>query len=125
MTPTITRSEIQTGFILARCSSFPRRRPEPPPYPSPEAGSNEPNFAAVRGEAKAAALDRSIARAALLPNAVSHNQFLYTQGTAGTVSVDGTQTPEALVFDLDGDGRIAHISIYIQRPEFAPAEEAS
>jgi len=25
------------------------------------------------------------------------------------------ETPEALVFDLDGDGRIAHIAIYIQR----------
>ncbi|MFL6427674.1 MAG: TolC family protein [Acidobacteriaceae bacterium] len=57
------------------------------------AQANEPNFAAARGEAKAAELDRSIARAALLPNAVYHNQFLYTQGTAGTVSVDGTQTP--------------------------------
>ncbi|MBV8236496.1 MAG: nuclear transport factor 2 family protein [Acidimicrobiia bacterium] len=37
-----------------------------------------------------------------------------------TESVDGTDTPESLVFDLAGDGRIARISIYIQRPEFAP-----
>jgi hypothetical protein len=36
-----------------------------------------------------------------------------------TESVDGTDTPESLVFDLAGDGRIARISIYIQRPEFA------
>jgi outer membrane protein TolC len=56
------------------------------------AQTNEPNFAAARAEAKATALDRSIARAALLPNAVYHNQYLYTQGTAGTVSVDGNQT---------------------------------
>jgi hypothetical protein len=35
-------------------------------------------------------------------------------------SVDGTDTPESLVFDLADDGRIARISIYIQRPEFAP-----
>jgi hypothetical protein len=38
-----------------------------------------------------------------------------------TESVEGTDTPEALVFDLDADGRIAHISIYIQRPEFEAA----
>ena len=30
-------------------------------------------------------------------------------------------TPEALVFDLDEDGRIAHISIYIQRLGEIPA----
>lgn len=34
-----------------------------------------------------------------------------------TVEVDGKplETPEALVFELDGDGRIARIEIYIQR----------
>ncbi|HLI72924.1 MAG TPA: nuclear transport factor 2 family protein [Acidimicrobiales bacterium] len=34
-----------------------------------------------------------------------------------TVSLDGTpvETPESLVFDLDDDGLISHISIYIQR----------
>jgi len=36
-----------------------------------------------------------------------------------TESVDGTDTPESLVFDLAEDGRIARVSIYIQRPEFA------
>jgi hypothetical protein len=36
-----------------------------------------------------------------------------------TETVDGTDTPEALVFDLDAEGRIARICIYIQRPEFA------
>src|ERR1700709_1650642 len=44
------------------------------------AQANEPNFAIALGEAKATALDRSIAPAALRPNAVHHNQFLYTQG---------------------------------------------
>src|SRR2546421_5570460 len=34
-----------------------------------------------------------------------------------TESVDGTDTPEALVFDLDGAGLISRISIYIQRPD--------
>jgi outer membrane protein TolC len=57
---------------------------------------NEPNFAATRAEAKATALDRSITRAALLPDAVYHNQYLYTQGTSGTVSVDGNQTPSPI-----------------------------
>jgi outer membrane protein TolC len=40
---------------------------------------NEPAFAASVAESKAAGLDRSIARAALLPSAVYHNQVLYTQ----------------------------------------------
>ena len=35
-----------------------------------------------------------------------------------TETVDGTDTPESLVFDLNEDGLIARISIYIQRPEF-------
>lgn len=35
-----------------------------------------------------------------------------------TVELDGTpvRTPEALVFELDGDDRISAIRIYIQRP---------
>ena len=57
------------------------------------AEANEPNFAAARGEAKATALDRSISRAALLPNAIYHNQFLYTQGTGGGTATGGVQTP--------------------------------
>jgi outer membrane protein TolC len=59
------------------------------------AQTNEPNFAAARAEAKATALDRSISRAALLPNAVYHNQYLYTQGTGGTGTLlaGSTQTP--------------------------------
>jgi outer membrane protein TolC len=57
------------------------------------AQANEPNFAAAHAEAKVAALDRSITRAALLPDAVYHNQYLYTQATGGTVTVDGSQMP--------------------------------
>lgn len=41
--------------------------------------SNEPMFAAALAESRATALDRSIARAALLPSAVYHNQYLFTQ----------------------------------------------
>jgi outer membrane protein TolC len=64
------------------------------------AQANEPNFATARAEAKASALDRSIARAALLPNAVYHNQFLYTQGNGQgvTVAPDGTRTPAPPIF---------------------------
>jgi len=43
------------------------------------AQTNEPAFAAALAESKATALDRSIARAALLPNAVYHNQYLFTE----------------------------------------------
>jgi hypothetical protein len=39
------------------------------------------------------------------------------------VEVGGSalETPEVLVFDLDGEGRIAHIAIYIQRRGEVPA----
>lgn len=47
--------------------------------------ANQPAFAAAAAKAKIAKLDRSIARAALLPSAVYDNQFLYTQGGAGQV----------------------------------------
>lgn len=50
------------------------------------ARTNEPTFAAAAAQAKIARLDQSIARAALLPSAVYHNQFLYTQGGAGFVT---------------------------------------
>lgn len=43
------------------------------------AQANEPAFAASVAESKVASLDRSIAQAALLPNAMYHNQVLYTQ----------------------------------------------
>jgi len=64
------------------------------------AQANEPNFAIARAEAKATALDRSIARAALLPNAVYHNQVLYTQGNGQgvTIAPDGTRTPAPPIF---------------------------
>jgi outer membrane protein TolC len=43
------------------------------------ARGNEPNFAASVASSKNAALDQSIARAALLPNVIYDNQYLYTQ----------------------------------------------
>jgi outer membrane protein TolC len=58
------------------------------------ARASEPAFAAARATSQTAALDRSIARAALLPSVTYHNSYLYTQpngaknqaGSAGTQS---------------------------------------
>ena len=56
------------------------------------AQANEATFAALRAESKATALDPAIARAALLPTAIYHNQFLYTQsnGAGSTIASSGT-----------------------------------
>ena len=64
------------------------------------AQTNEPAFAAASAASRNANLDRSIARAALLPNVIYHNQFLYTQplhgpsssenASAGSAGISGT-----------------------------------
>jgi outer membrane protein TolC len=58
------------------------------------AQANEPSFAAASAASKVAALDHSIARAALLPSAVYHNQYLYTQsnGAQNLTGSTGTQS---------------------------------
>jgi len=48
------------------------------------ARSNEPGFAAAVAASRVSNLDRSIARSALLPSVVYHNQFIYTQPANGT-----------------------------------------
>ncbi len=48
------------------------------------ARANEPNFAAAVAAQRVAALDHSIARAALLPGVSYHNQVLYTQPNGAT-----------------------------------------
>ncbi|HVJ08328.1 MAG TPA: TolC family protein [Acidisarcina sp.] len=57
------------------------------------AKANEPTFAAAAAASRVAALDHSIARAALLPSVMYHNQFLYTQPslTANQAGSNGTQ----------------------------------
>jgi outer membrane protein TolC len=51
---------------------------------------NEPTFATALADSRSAALDRSIARSALLPGVTYHNQYLYTEGTGfATSSVQG------------------------------------
>ena len=48
------------------------------------AEANEPQFAAASAASRVAGLDRSIARSALLPTAVYHNAYLYTQPNGAT-----------------------------------------
>ena len=63
------------------------------------AQANEPIFAAAVAQSKSSALDRSIAKASLLPNVVYHNQYLYTQSNgefSSTTAGAGAQTPQAL-----------------------------
>jgi outer membrane protein TolC len=57
------------------------------------ARANEPTFAVAAAASKTAALDRSIARAALLPNVVYHNQFLYTQPIRIGTALPSTPSP--------------------------------
>ncbi len=54
---------------------------------------NEPNFRTAVGDARLAALDRSIARTALLPTVTAHNQALYTQpnGSSNQAGQTGSQ----------------------------------
>ncbi|WP_433983798.1 TolC family protein [Tunturiibacter empetritectus] len=57
------------------------------------ARTNEPAFAAAVAASKTAQLDRSIARAALLPSVVYHNQYLYTQPNGQTGSIGSQPAP--------------------------------
>ena len=61
------------------------------------ARANEPTFAAAVAQSRAADLDRFIARAALLPNAVYHNQFIYTQPAHGSTGSANASAASALV----------------------------
>ncbi len=54
--------------------------------------ANEPAFAAVQAERKALALERTNARAALLPTATYHNQAIYTQPNGVPTSRIGQTT---------------------------------
>jgi outer membrane protein len=57
------------------------------------ARTNEPTFAAAVATSKTAQLDHAIARSALLPSVVYHNQYLYTQpnGAINQAGSVGTQ----------------------------------
>jgi outer membrane protein TolC len=59
------------------------------------AQANEPAFAAAMAESRSAQLDRSIARAGLLPSAIFHNEYLFTQGNGSTDRIGQTTTSAA------------------------------
>lgn len=63
------------------------------------AETNEPSYAASVAESRASGLDRSIARAGLLPGVTYHNQALYTQANGEqSASVQGTGAQPAPKF---------------------------
>jgi outer membrane protein TolC len=59
------------------------------------ARANEPTFAAALAASRVSALDRSIAHSALLPSAVYHNQYLYTQPNGATNQAGSTGSQPA------------------------------
>ncbi len=59
------------------------------------AEANEPAFAAAAADGKIAQLDRSIARAGLLPTATYHNQYLFTQGNGSNDRIGQTTSSPA------------------------------
>jgi outer membrane protein len=59
------------------------------------AGKNEPNLVAARADSQVAQLDRSIARAGLLPSAAIHNQYLFTQGNGSANRIGQTTNSPA------------------------------
>jgi outer membrane protein TolC len=61
------------------------------------ARTNEPGFAAAAAASRASNLDRSIARAALLPGVTYHNQFLYTQAANGQTGSGNASASSATV----------------------------
>jgi outer membrane protein TolC len=61
------------------------------------ARANEPAFAAALAQSRIAELDRSIARAALLPTAVVHNQFVYTQPAHGSTGSANASAANAAI----------------------------
>ena len=67
------------------------------------ARANEPTFAAAAANARVTALDHSIARAALLPNATFHNQYLYTQPN-GLFSETATRGVQSLPVFIANNG---------------------
>ena len=52
----------------------------------------DPNFAAASTNRGAATLDRSLARSALLPQAIYHNEYIYTQPNGDIPSAESGST---------------------------------
>lgn len=62
------------------------------------AQANEPAFAAALAERRATALDRSIARSALLPSATYHSQYLFTESNGAKNGAGQTGFQPAPIF---------------------------
>jgi outer membrane protein TolC len=81
---------VSVAFAQQQVAPVTTQQPSPTAITLEEAitraRANQPTFVAAAAQAKIARLDQAIAKAALLPNAVYHNQFLYTQGGAGFIS---------------------------------------
>ncbi len=60
------------------------------------AEANEPTFAAALAEGRATALERKDARAALLPSAIYHNQYLFTESNHTHAQTSETAVPQSL-----------------------------
>jgi outer membrane protein len=63
-----------------------------------QAQANEPVFAAAVADKKISAIDRSIARSALLPSVIYHNQVLYTQPNGKPNQAGQTGSQPAPIF---------------------------
>jgi outer membrane protein TolC len=59
------------------------------------AEANDASLALARADSRTAQLDRSIARAGLLPSATLHNQYLFTQGNGSSDRIGQTTTSPA------------------------------
>ncbi|HSU18153.1 MAG TPA: hypothetical protein VLI45_00290, partial [Acidobacteriaceae bacterium] len=62
------------------------------------AEANEPAFAAAAAESRALALERTDAKAALLPTAIYHNQVIYTQPNGTSNRIGQTTGEPAPIF---------------------------
>lgn len=90
------------------------------------AKANEPSFAAAVAASGVSKLDRSIARAALLPSVTYHNQYLYTQGTGVLAAGNTSGAPRFIannaVHEYTSQG-VVNETIGVQ--QFVAASQAS
>ena len=98
-------------LLLAACPGM-AQTPPPAPPPAPGAAgqpvaitleeaihraqANEPGYAAAMANSRIAALDRTMAKTALLPSAIYHNQYVYTEPNGETVP-PGTQPVQKFI----------------------------
>lgn len=94
---------LASASVAASAQQAPALPTVTSPSPSPSitldeaisrARANEPRFAAAVAASKVSALGVSIARSALLPSVIYHNQFLYTQPN-GTTAQDSSGLPQS------------------------------